>query len=373
MLTKPPRILVLLVAATLTMECSNFRRPDEGGTLHLMITPARWTPYDGPALPPPRRFPSITSTPRGTVVFGGVDARGPSSEGWLWDGTRWTALPTDGAPSPRAGHAAVWTGDALCVFGGAARGAARGDGACWSPGLGRWESLPEEGAPSPRSAMASVFAGGQWILWGGHDGDGNEFDDGARYDPTSRRWSALPGGGPRARQGASAVLSPEGRHVLIWGGSGEALALGAEDSAVLDLASSTWSPISIEGAPPARTGPEPVVVPGGLVAIGAEGAGRFEWSTRRWRAVDPCPFSQRLGATIAAVPGGVIVWGGRDETGMRGDGAVLDLATDRWTEVRPDGSPTPRMSAVAFTDDRGLLVLWGHDGAALRGDGFALR
>ncbi len=372
-MTKPRGLLVLLVTAMLTMECSNFRATDEGGTLHLMITPARWTPYDGPALPPPRQFPSVTPTPRGNALFGGLDARGPSGEGWLWDGAAWTALPVDGAPSPRVGHAAVWTGDALCVFGGEAHGEARGDGACWSPGLGRWESLPEEGAPSPRAAMASVFTGRDWILWGGRDGDGNEFDDGARFDPIERRWIALPSGGPRARRGASAVLSPDGREVLIWGGAGEALALGAEDAAVLDLTSSTWTPISIEGAPPARSGPEAVIVPGGLIAVGSEGAGRFEWSTRRWRAIDPCPLSQRLGVTLAATHGAVVVWGGRDATGMRGDGAVLDLATERWTALHPDGSPAPRMSAVALPDERGLLLLWGHDGSALRSDGFALR
>ncbi len=372
-MTRPSGLLVLLVTAALTMECSNFRATDEGGTLHLMITPARWTPYDGPALPPPRRFPSITATPRGTVLFGGLTDRGPSSDAWLWDRAHWTPLPTEGAPSPRVGHAAVWTGDALCVFGGEARGEARGDGACWSPGRARWERLPDEGAPSPRSGTASVFTGREWIIWGGRDGDGNEFDDGARYDPTTRRWSALPGGGPRARRGALAALSPDGGQVLIWGGVGEALALGAEDSAILDLASSSWAPASIDGAPPARTGPEAVVVAGGVVAVGPEGVGRFEWSTRRWRAIASCPLSQRLGATVVAVPGAVVVWGGQDETGLRGDGAILDLTTERWTALRPDGAPAPRMSAVAFTDEHGLLMLWGHDGSALRTDGFALR
>lgn len=373
MQTKPNGLLVVLVAATLTTECSNFRRLDEGGTVRQMSTPTRWAPYDGPALPSPRTWPSVTPTPRGTLLFGGTGPRGPLGEGWLWGRGRWTALPTDVAPSARAAHAAEWVGGTLCVFGGAARGEALGDGACWCPALNRWEALPMDGAPSARSSMASVFTGREWILWGGRDSDANDFDDGARYDPASRHWTALPGGGPRARHGALAALSPDAGQVLIWGGAGEALALGAEDSAILDLTTWTWTPLSIEHAPPARTGPIGLVVAAGVVAIGDEGAARFDWSTRRWRPIEAPPLSARWGATTVAVDGAVIVWGGRDAAGLCGDGAVLDLATDRWTALPAEGSPSPRMSAVAVEDPGGVLVLWGTDGTALRDDAAALR
>lgn len=373
MQTRPNGLPVVLVAAMLTTECSNFQRTDEGDTLRRMITPIRWAPYDGPAPPSPRAYPSVTPTPRGSLLFGGIGASGPVGEGWLWGRGRWTPLPADGSPSARAAHAAEWVGGTLCVFGGAARGEALGDGACWCPAVNRWEALPAEGAPSPRSSMASVFTGREWILWGGRDSEGNDLADGARYDPASRRWTPLPDGGPRARHGAMAVLSPDAGQVLIWGGAGEALALGAEDSAVLDLATWTWSPMPIEGAPPARTGPVGLAVAGGVVAVGNEGAARFEWSTRRWRPIDPPPLSPRWGSAAVAREGAIVLWGGRDEAGLRNDGAVLDLTTDRWTPLSAEGSPSPRMSAVAVDDPAGVLVLWGTDGTTLRADASTLR
>lgn len=366
-------LLVLLVTTTLTVECSNFRRPDEGPTLRAMSVVARWAPYGGPPLPAPRMFPSATVTPRGTVLFGGRGARGLIADAWRWGDGRWTALATEGAPSPRTGHAAAWTGQRLCVFGGEAGGGSLGDGACWDPATDRWEPLPTDGAPSPRSGMASVFTGREWLLWGGRDADGNEFDDGARYDVSEGRWSPMPGGGPRARRDAVAALSPDASQVLIWGGAGEALALGAEDAAVLDLATSTWHPVDLAGAPPARSGPVAVVVPGGLVALGPDGVARFDWGARRWRSVEAFPLPARWGATVVAVEGAVVVWGGRDEAGLRGDGAVLDLATERWTALHAEGAPSARMSAVGVADGAGAVVLWGGDGTTLLGDGFALR
>jgi hypothetical protein len=161
--------------------------------------------------------------------------------------------------------------------------------------------------------------------------------------------------------------------VLVWGGAGEALALGAEDAAVLDLRAWRWSPVDLAGAPPARTGPVAVEVAGGLAAFGLEGAAVFEWSTGRWRAVDPSPLAGRFGATVLAVGGELVAWGGRDAAGLHRDGATLDPATGRWTPLDADASTAARLDAVGLTDGRQALVLWGADAGGLRADGFVLR
>jgi len=221
--------------------------------------------------------------------------------------------------------------------------------------------------------MASASNGRTWILWGGRDADGNDYADGARYDSSTRRWSALPDGGPRARHGASTAVSPDGSRVLIWGGAGEALALGAEDAFILDLQASRWIPVDLDGAPPARTGPVAVEVPGGLVAVGSEGAAIFEWSTGRWRAIDPPPFPSRWGLTVVSTPSGVLLFGGRDVADLHADGALLALASGRWTGLPSEGAPTARMDAVGLADAGRVLVLWGSDGAGLLADAFTLR
>lgn len=373
-MTHPPGLLVLLVAAALTTSCSNFRRPDEGGTLPLMADPPRTVPNESPALPGPRRFPSVTPAPGGAIVFGGVDAGGPLGDGWRWDGARWQALAGDGSPTARTAHAATWTGTLFCVWGGTVREECLDDGACWDPSSDRWRSVAPGGPLSPRSAMASAFAGGEWILWGGRDADHEDLADGARYDPVTGRWSALPEGGPRARHGAFTAVSPDGSRVLIWGGAGEALALGAEDAFILDLQASRWIPVDLDGAPPARSGPVAVEVPGGLVAVGRDGAAIFEWSTARWRALDPSPLQGRWGVTALAAPPGVVAWGGRDEAGLYDDGAALDLDTGRWAPLAGGGrAPDPRADAIGIADAGGVLILWGSGVDGLRADGFRLR
>ena len=372
-MTHPLRLLVLVVATALSTGCSNFRANDEGVTLRRMSAPLRWSPYDGPALPSPRQFPSVTVVPDGAILFGGIGPGGPIGEGWRWDGRRWQALSADGAPRGRSAHAAIWTGAQLCIWGGEARGGCFDDGACWDPLGDRWQPLGTDGPLTPRSAMASAFTGREWILWGGRDADGNDLADGARYDPRTQRWGALPDGGPRARHRAFTAVSPDGFRVLIWGGAGEALALGAEDAFILDLQASRWIQVALDGAPPARTAPVAVEVPAGLVAVSGDQVVIFEWGTGRWRALDPFPLPGRWGMTIAAVPAGVIVWGGRDETGVRDDGAALDLATGRWTVLATDGAPAGRTDAVPIPDAGQLLLLWGAGVEGLRADGFRLR
>ncbi|MDB4932158.1 MAG: hypothetical protein JWM10_4642, partial [Myxococcaceae bacterium] len=131
-MTPPPRLPFIVVALALTTACPSFRAPDEGSTLPFMNTPPRWARYDGPALPAPRRYPSVTAIPGGAILFGGLGSGGPLDEAWRWDGAAWQALVGGASPSARSAHAAVWTGAALCVWGGEAHRAVLGDGACWS-------------------------------------------------------------------------------------------------------------------------------------------------------------------------------------------------------------------------------------------------
>jgi hypothetical protein len=372
-MTPSLRLWFIVVGLALTTACPNFRAPDEGSTLPMMQTPPRWARYDGPALPSARRYPSVTPAPGGAIVFGGLGASGPLDDAWRWDGARWEALVDGAPPAGRSAHAAVWTGDALCVWGGVGGGGVLGDGACWSAATRRWSTLGPDGAPAPRGGAASAWTARGWVIWGGRDAEDNDFADGALYDPSTGRWRALPEGGPRARHGAFTAVSPDGEKVLIWGGAGEALALGAEDAAVLDVGAWRWSRIDLADAPPARSAPVAVEVAGGLAAFGQDGAAVFEWGTARWRSVDPSPLAGRWGVTVVAVAHELIAWGGRDTAGLHRDGAVLDARTGRWTPLAADAATAARLDAVGLADDGQVLVLWGADAEGLRADGFALR
>jgi len=162
----------------------------------------------------------------------------------------WRDLPE--APiASRDWHSAVWTGDELIIWGGE-RSTSNGesveymnDGAAFNPISGTWRQL----APSPlagRWQHTAVWTGEVMIIWGGaaSDGTGDALADGAVYDPATDSWFPLPPGPLVARGGHTAFWTDQG--MLIWGGevrtSGSSWAQFA-DGAIFDPTSASWTPI----------------------------------------------------------------------------------------------------------------------------------
>ena len=54
------------------------------------------------------------------IIFGGTGGSGTRADGGRYDPVEdtWKPLPTNGTPVARKDHLAVWTGDAMLVFGG---------------------------------------------------------------------------------------------------------------------------------------------------------------------------------------------------------------------------------------------------------------
>ncbi len=156
------------------------------------------------------------------VIFGG---EGPSGE--LGDGAMltftggttpgaWTALASLGAPSPRIGHSAVWTGSRMIVWGGKNGGAPLGDGAIFDPVANAWSPLPGSGAPAGRFGHSAVWTGSEMLVSGGENASGPIASGGA-FDPASGHWRALSDAGqPIARSGAAGVWS--GTELIVFGG-----------------------------------------------------------------------------------------------------------------------------------------------------------
>ncbi len=51
---------------------------------------------------------------------------------------------------------------------------------------GSWSSLMDNAAPSPRSGQIAVWTGNEMIVWGGAAGSVENLNDGARYNPVTR-------------------------------------------------------------------------------------------------------------------------------------------------------------------------------------------
>jgi N-acetylneuraminic acid mutarotase len=69
----------------------------------------------------------------------------------------------------------VWGGDSSPA------GGVTGDGASYDLDTKQWAAMPTAGAPSPRAQHCVVWTGNEAIVWGGVDKDGNALDDGALF------------------------------------------------------------------------------------------------------------------------------------------------------------------------------------------------
>ena len=82
----------------------------------------------------------------------------------------------------------------MIVFGGEGMGTSFGDGARYCFAEDTWALLPQKGEPSSRSGHAMVWTGKEMIVWGGFGGVwGNDtnHNDGARYNPASDTWKPV--------------------------------------------------------------------------------------------------------------------------------------------------------------------------------------
>lgn len=351
-----PLALALLCCACLTQEM-----PHDTATISAMPCDGTWHPAPRPPLSP-RLLASTTATPSGVVVFGGMNHRGPVSGGAIWNGARWRALPDDGAPAPRYGHAAVWLDDALCIWGGTGFHGVLGDGACWSPVTDAWTPLPTEGAPSARGGVGACASDGALVVFGGVDDDDATAGDGAIWSSGTRRWQPLPdAGAPRARRHPLVTPWPPGSgDVLVWGGAGDALALGAEDAAVYEARARRWRPLGLDNAPSAGEGVIAAPTPRGILAWSPRGATLLGVADERWEhlgAEAPVP---RYNAGVTTLLRGVAAWGGRGDDGVVGEGVYFDADMRRWCTLPTGGAPPAREGATVFHDGRSLWVLWGR-------------
>ncbi|MGH8991121.1 MAG: Kelch repeat-containing protein [Acidimicrobiia bacterium] len=306
----------------------------------------------GGALAGPRTEQTVLERPARPVVRTQPPDAIPA--GWEWK-------PTGPLPG-RHGHAAVWTGSEMVLWGGERPGRAP-QGAAYDPRHDTWRRI----ARSPlenRSGPAAAWSGAEVLIWGGING-GGPLDDGAAYDPATDRWRLL---APSPLTGRVPLASAwTGREMVVMGARGYGRTVGATDTAAYDPATDTWRPmgqvpITINEGTGAWTGRE-LVVYGGLLdrsrrpqtpgdqALGAA----LDTATGLWRTLPPAPLSSQAVA---------LAWDGQRVVAWDWDlvAAALDPATDRWSNL--PGLPLERRDCLPAGVAAGNLVFAQHCGQA---------
>jgi N-acetylneuraminic acid mutarotase len=315
-----------------------------------------WRPVSRSDAPRGRWFHVAVWTGSEMIVWGGRASFSIVSH--FNDGARynpvtdnWRPMSTNGAPSPRSQMVAVWTGEEMLVWGGTGDSfSERSDGARYNPQTDTWRSM----AQSPLAARfepTAVWTGSEMILYGGLrvDGDWVSFADGARYNPTTDTWTPISSqNGPGSRTAHTAVWT--GSQMLVWGGRALPSYTFLNSGAIYDLATDSWSPISLQGAPQARmyhaavwTGRE-MVVWGGMVnptPLEVATGGRYDPVSGIWTPT-----------TLTGAPQ-ARYWGRTDSTIWTGAAMFIYAGWDYPTELNttalyyPDNLPLSPAEAIS--------------------------
>jgi N-acetylneuraminic acid mutarotase len=158
------------------------------------------------------------------IIWGGAAAESYDLRGGRYNPqtNSWTQTATANAPPPRKYQTAVWTGAEMIVWGGYYYDGNYNffnAGGRYNPAANSWTSTSVTRAPSARYGHAAVWTGAEMIVWGGYfyDGRTNFFNTGGRYNPPTDSWvPTATGHAPSPRQYQAAVWS--GTEMIIWGG-----------------------------------------------------------------------------------------------------------------------------------------------------------
>jgi hypothetical protein len=291
------------------------------------------------------------------------------SSGWLG-----MADPPAGFVA-RSRAASVAMGQSLFVWGGSdSNGNALDSGAIYSPATNTWDSVGKGlGMPSARSMATALWTGSVAIIYGGLDGKNNLLKDASAYDPIAKIWSALPSANtPRSQ----ALGFWDGTRAVFWGGT-TANATPIAGSDRFDLTS--WTTATTGGDPGALLGAATgfdgsvMYVQGGLLNGGARQDKVYSYTTRtdNWSNLAKS-LSPRGGAFSVWDGSHFIVWGGRDDNGLRNDGKYMSGAT--WMPMGAIGAPSARLllarrSGWAFTERPGVMAVVGGE-VSISGNGY---
>jgi N-acetylneuraminic acid mutarotase len=336
-----------------------------------------WTPTSGVGAPSARSRHGAVWAGNEMVVWGG-----PDNTGGRYDpvSDTWRPTFTGGAPSMRTDHTAIWTGNQMIVWGG--RPGLNGEvalqtGGIYDPVIDDWRPMSTIDAPSARFLHSAIWTGSRMIVWGGAGVNATLPAAGGIYDVAMDSWRATSTtDAPSGRVNHSAIWT--GNRMIVWGGSTNSPTPTDYDSGGLyDPATDTWVPTPSLGSPSPRakqttvwTGSRMVIWGGVTSRTGhpdsdLNSGGRYDPAGNAWfpTSLVNAP-SARHDHTAVWTGSGMIVWGGRGDSGVStGTGAIYDPATDTWRSTTNASAPEARYGHTAVWNDA-VMLIWGGEGAS---------
>jgi len=340
---------------------SSFSYVDTGGRYNPATD--TWTTTSLVNAPSARALHSAVWTGDRMIVWGGSNGTGAFGTGGRYDpvSDTWAATSTSSAAAARRSHAAVWTGSVMIVWGGlGANSEIYNAGGRYDPVADTWLPTQLFNAVEPRHSLTAVWTGATMMVWGGQGYGSFRLDNGGRYDPVTNVWTAIASSPPIApRHKHTAIWT--GSQMIVWGGQ-DASDAGLGTGARYDPATDSWSVMTNTSAPPQRYSHTAVwtgsvmIVWGGRDTSALNTGGRYNPLTNTWAATSivSAP-TARAGHSAVWTGDSMVVWGG---SAVTNSGGKYDPVSDTWTSTSTVNAPSTRSGqSGVWTGSR--VVIWG--------------
>lgn len=322
--------------------------------------------------------------------------------------TQHSAVWTDGSlfGQPKGAQFAnsmiVW-GGMTTINAGSDKGEVTNTGGAYSMDTGKWLPISHAGAPTGRVGHAAVWTGSKMIVWGGRDGDNRMDLTGGVWDAETDTWELISypyeatlGGVPAQGQLVQTVTMISETEVLIFGnlahekGGDEANAniVGAIYNFAEKDPAKRWTPVLKSAGALVKTGGHTAtfVGKGKVFIFGGTDESRkktntatlFNIKTRGFEVVEvDKDIAPRKGHTAVYTAKGVIIFG-RDKSSsgrkfLHGSGAIYDVHStkaDKWTLLSSQSTPE-RTFHTAVWSGLEMLIFGGEAAQGGRGTLFS--
>lgn len=285
-----------------------------------------WASMSAVGSPSARNNYSTVWTGTEMIAWGGTNGSQVLNTGKRYNPTTdtWTSMSSINAPE-KYDHTAIWTGNEMIVCGGISSltpFAFSNGNSRYNPILDVWTSLSSTNAPGPTVYHSAIWTGQEMIVHGGINNNTTK-----KYDPISDTWTNLAfSGGVRFLHRAIWT----GSKMMIWGGTNSTASpiIGLNTGHIYDLASNTWTSITLTNAPSPR-------VIHSAVWTGEE----------------------------------MIIWGGMNNDIVMNTGARYNPTIDTWITTTLVNAPSPRGSHSSIWTGTEQIIWGGGDNIINFNDG----
>jgi len=295
-------------------------------------------------------------------LFGGRDGSQIYNDVWALDmkTLSWRQLAANASVAPPARFSTVMVvdepGQNLYIATGHTQGAENFNDV-WQLNLTTesWEALTETAGPGPEARYGGPggLIGGDLVLT--HGFGSTRYDDTWRFNLDSRQWENITPPGPVPLRRCLFAATPSQTQLVIHGGCASGFGdCFLDDTWILDTEANVWTELLSDLKPVGRQYQTLVASqanPNRLLLFGGQDATRsarndlwqLDLASGLWQPVDtpdgPGPRYQHAAVWIPNM--GMLVYGGRDDTGPLGDLWLLRTQPAAEPETEPEPTPSP--------------------------------